>query len=230
KIDVDHQLAKRLQEEEQQELTNEEKAKLFMQFLEKRRKFFAAKRVEEKRNKPPTQAQKRKIRCTYLKNVEGYTLKQLKEFEIDKIQEMFDKAFKRQKVEDDKETTKLKQLMEIIPDKEEVAIDAIPLAVKEDLEDLYKLVKAKYGSTRPVEDLDLLLWGDLKTMFEPHVEDVVWRKQQGYKVLEWKLYDSCGVHFLRMQSMQVFMFVEKTYPLTPSTVTMMLEKKLQINY
>nr|GEV12569.1 hypothetical protein [Tanacetum cinerariifolium] len=43
----------------------------------------------------------------------------------------------------------------------------------EDLEDLYKLVKAKYESTRPVEDLDLLLWGDLKSMFEPHVEDEV---------------------------------------------------------
>ncbi|GKB28482.1 hypothetical protein Tco_0867883, partial [Tanacetum coccineum] len=34
---------------------------------------------------------------------------------------------------------------------------------KEDLEDLYKLVKAKYKSTRPVEDLDLVLWSDLKT-------------------------------------------------------------------
>ncbi|GJS02091.1 uncharacterized mitochondrial protein-like protein [Tanacetum coccineum] len=39
---------------------------------------------------------------------------------------------------------------------------------REDLEDLYKLVKAKYGSKRPVEDLDLVLWNDLKTMFEPH--------------------------------------------------------------
>ncbi|GKD99055.1 hypothetical protein Tco_1382952 [Tanacetum coccineum] len=44
---------------------------------------------------------------------------------------------------------------------------------KEDLEDLYKLVKAKYGSTRPVEDLDLVLWNDMKTMFEPHVEDEI---------------------------------------------------------
>ncbi|GJX53149.1 putative ribonuclease H-like domain-containing protein [Tanacetum coccineum] len=44
---------------------------------------------------------------------------------------------------------------------------------REDLEDLYKLVKAKYESTRPVEDLDLLLLGDLKTMFEPHVEDTI---------------------------------------------------------
>nr|GEY10860.1 hypothetical protein [Tanacetum cinerariifolium] len=92
-------------------------------------------------------------------NMEGYTLKQLKLFEFDKIQEMFDKAFKRvntfkdfraelvqekkraeeeliqgstkkQKVEDDKETAELKKLIEIIPDEEEVAIDVIPLAVK----------------------------------------------------------------------------------------------------
>ncbi|GKB17344.1 putative reverse transcriptase domain-containing protein [Tanacetum coccineum] len=98
--------------------------------------------------------------CTYLKNMEGYKLKDLKLKEFDSIQEMFDRAFKRvntfedfrtelvegkekragtelvqeitkkQKVEDDKETAELKQLMKIIPDEEEVAIDAIPLAVK----------------------------------------------------------------------------------------------------
>ncbi|GJV87613.1 hypothetical protein Tco_1531551 [Tanacetum coccineum] len=61
---------------------------------------------------------------------------------------------------------------------------------REDLVELYKLVKAKYGSTRPVEDMDLLLWGNLKTMFEPHVEDEIWKLQQMYKVLSWKLFDS----------------------------------------
>ncbi|GKD17740.1 hypothetical protein Tco_1206898 [Tanacetum coccineum] len=66
--------------------------------------------------------------CNYLKNMEGYTLKDLKLKEFDSIQEMFDKAFKR--VEDDKEIAELKQLMEIILDEEEVAINAIPLAVK----------------------------------------------------------------------------------------------------
>ncbi|GJW03530.1 hypothetical protein Tco_1562386 [Tanacetum coccineum] len=71
---------------------------------------------------------------------------------------------------------------------------------KEFLEDLYKLVKAKYKSTRLVEDLDLLLWGDLKIMFEPHVED------------------------------EIHKLVEKKYPLIPSTLTMMLEKKLMIDY
>nr|GEU67190.1 protein FAR1-related sequence 5-like [Tanacetum cinerariifolium] len=81
--------------EEQQELISEEKATLFMQLLEKRRKFFAASRVEDKRNKPPTQAQQRKIMCTYLNNVEGKKLKDLKNKSFDSIQKMFDRAFKR---------------------------------------------------------------------------------------------------------------------------------------
>ncbi|GJS08564.1 hypothetical protein Tco_0365360 [Tanacetum coccineum] len=265
-------MAERLQAQEQEELSIEEKATLFQQLLEKRRNHFAAKRSEEKRNKPPTKAQQRKIMCTYLKNMEGYKLKDLKLKEFDSIQEMFDRAFKRQKVEDDKEIAELKQCLEIIPDEEEVTIDVIPLAVKspsivgwkiykegrksyyqimradkksqtdmifsqmlksfdrQDLEDLYKLVKAKYESTRLVEDFDLLLWGDLKIMFEPHVVDKVWRNQQEYKVLEWKLYDSCGVHSLRMQHMQIYMLVEKKYPLAPLTLLMMLEKKLIIDY
>nr|GEV21186.1 hypothetical protein [Tanacetum cinerariifolium] len=90
--------------------------------------------------------------------MEGYTLKQLKLKEFDEIREMFDlrrvnmfedfrselvegkekrareeliqESTKKQKLEDDKEIAELKQLMEIILDKEEVAIDAIPLAVK----------------------------------------------------------------------------------------------------
>ncbi|GJU19226.1 hypothetical protein Tco_1152568, partial [Tanacetum coccineum] len=40
----------------------------------------------------------------------------------------------------------------------------------EDLETLWKLVKAKHGSTRPEEGYERVLWGDLKVMFEPDVE------------------------------------------------------------
>ncbi|GJZ51578.1 hypothetical protein Tco_0606093 [Tanacetum coccineum] len=46
KIDADHQLAERLQAQEQEELSIEENATLFQQLLEKRRKQFAAKRAE----------------------------------------------------------------------------------------------------------------------------------------------------------------------------------------
>nr|GEW74796.1 hypothetical protein [Tanacetum cinerariifolium] len=61
---------------------------------EKRRKFFAVKRPEEKRNKPPTQAQQRKIMYTYLKNMEGKKLTDLKNMYFNFVQKMFDRAFK----------------------------------------------------------------------------------------------------------------------------------------
>ncbi|GKG19795.1 hypothetical protein Tco_0376894 [Tanacetum coccineum] len=58
--------------------------------------------------------------------------------------ELIQEITKKQKVENDKETSKLKHQM-------------LKSFDREDLEDLYKLVKAKYESTRTVEDLDLLL-------------------------------------------------------------------------
>ncbi|GKB11445.1 hypothetical protein Tco_0845368 [Tanacetum coccineum] len=54
--------------------------------------------------------------------------------------------------------------------------------------------------------------------------------QQRYKVLSWKLFDSCGVHCLSLQSGMIYMLVEKRYPLTPPTITDMLNKKLQVDY
>ncbi|GJV82469.1 hypothetical protein Tco_1522367 [Tanacetum coccineum] len=105
------------------------------------------------------------------------------------------------KVDNDQEEAEMKKHMEIVPD-DEVAIDAIPLATKppiinikrEDLETLWKLVKAKHGITRPEEAYKRVLWGDLKVMFEPDVE------------------------------------IEKKYPLTPATITDMLNKKLQADH
>ncbi|GKB95140.1 hypothetical protein Tco_0981277 [Tanacetum coccineum] len=95
KVEADYQLAKRLHEKEHEQYTDKEKAKFFYEFLDQRRKFIAAKRAEAKRNKPLTQAQQRKLYSTYLKNMEGYTLKQLKGFKFEVIKDMFDRAFKR---------------------------------------------------------------------------------------------------------------------------------------
>ncbi|GJR73264.1 hypothetical protein Tco_0085629 [Tanacetum coccineum] len=61
KIETYYELAQRLQVEEQEELTIEEKSKLFIQLLEARKKHFAIKRAEEKRNRPPIKAQQRSI-------------------------------------------------------------------------------------------------------------------------------------------------------------------------
>ncbi|GKA90653.1 hypothetical protein Tco_0812523 [Tanacetum coccineum] len=130
---------------------------------------------------------------------------------------------KKQKIDDDKETTELQSQMEVILDEEEVAVDAIPLATKPSS----ILSLGIQGQRRTMREC---YGGDLKTMFEPHVEDIVWRNLQGNKVLIWKLFDSRRVYFLRLQSMHIFMFVEKRYPLTPATITDMLNKKLQADH
>ncbi|GKC24649.1 hypothetical protein Tco_1026799 [Tanacetum coccineum] len=148
---------------------------------------------------------------------------------------------KKQKMDDDQERAELQSLMKVIPDEEEIAIDAIPLAtkppsivdfkiLKEGKISYFQIIIADGSSKRPDEDYERVLWGDLKTMFEPHVEDLVWKNLQRNKVLIWKLFDSCGVHFVRFQSLHVFMLVEKRYPLTPAIITEMLNKKLQVDH
>ncbi|GJW15940.1 hypothetical protein Tco_0020073 [Tanacetum coccineum] len=52
---------------------------------------------------------------------------------------------------------------------------------REDLETLWKLVKAKHGNTRPEEDYERVLWGDLKVMFEPDIKSEIWRNYKDYK-------------------------------------------------
>ncbi|GKD46486.1 hypothetical protein Tco_1271131 [Tanacetum coccineum] len=142
---------------------------------------------------------------------------------------------------DDQEAAKMKKLMKIVPDEEEVALDAIPLAtkplsiidwkiVKEGKISYYQIIRADGSSKRPEEGYERVLWGDLKTMFEHHIEDAVWRNLRENKVLVWKLFDSCGVHFVRFQNLHVFMLVEKIYPLTPATITDMLNKKPQADH
>ncbi|GJV39339.1 hypothetical protein Tco_1417779 [Tanacetum coccineum] len=101
---------------------------------------------------------------------------------------------------------------------------------REDLQTLWKLVKTKHGDTRPEDEHERVLWGDLKVMFEPNIKSDVWRNLQGYKVTIWKLFDSCGVHFVRFKNVYIFMLVEKRYPFTPITITNMLNKKLQTDY
>ncbi|GJU47636.1 hypothetical protein Tco_1204902 [Tanacetum coccineum] len=85
-IVADRLLAERLQAREQEELTDEEKARLFVELLEKRKKHFTSLRDQEKRNKPRTKAQKKSTMSTYLKNVAGYKQRQLKNKSFAEIQ------------------------------------------------------------------------------------------------------------------------------------------------
>ncbi|GJU60880.1 hypothetical protein Tco_1238646 [Tanacetum coccineum] len=178
-----NKLAQRLQAQEQDEFTDAEKARL-------------TKLVEES-------SKKAEVGIAH-----ESSLKRAGE-------ELEQESSKKQKLEEDKEFKELNQCLEIIPDDgDDVTIDATPLSTKSptivDYE-IYKEgkksyfqiiredIKARFKKTEPVNYIDNFLLLNLNTMFEHHVEDNVWKNQQGLvKVLNWKLYDSCRVHCVTM--------------------------------
>ncbi|GJR40387.1 hypothetical protein Tco_1216071 [Tanacetum coccineum] len=94
-MEADFKLAQRLQTEEQGEITIEERSRLFVELMNKRKKHFAMLRSKEKRRKPPTKSQKRNLMSTYLKNMGGYKHNQLKSKSYEEIQKLFDNEMRR---------------------------------------------------------------------------------------------------------------------------------------
>ncbi|GKC36639.1 hypothetical protein Tco_1049023 [Tanacetum coccineum] len=101
---------------------------------------------------------------------------------------------------------------------------------RQDVLELYRLVKERFQPTSP-EGYDLLLWGDLKIMMEPSEEDIIWRNQQDWNLISWKLHNFCGVHVLLMNTgLVIHMMVEKKYPLSQDTLSKMLSQRLEVDY
>ncbi|GKB90186.1 hypothetical protein Tco_0962458, partial [Tanacetum coccineum] len=83
---------------------------------------------------------------------------------------------------------------------------------RQDVMDLHRLVEERYATSRP-EGYDLMLWGDLKILFQLDKEDEVWRHQHEYNLISYRLFDSCGIHILLMDNgIAIHMMIEKKYP------------------
>ncbi|GJR78172.1 putative ribonuclease H-like domain-containing protein [Tanacetum coccineum] len=160
RIDVDAQLAKRIKVEEREQMPVEEQARLLMEFIAARKKFFAAKRVEEQRNKPPTKAEQRKKMCTYMKHMAGYTDMKFKGKSFDVIKQMFDKAYKQVNdfVPMDSESSRKKVDSSADGSTKNYKIFSAMLNDfnRQDVLDLYRLVKERFETTSP-EEYDRLL-------------------------------------------------------------------------
>ncbi|GJS62337.1 hypothetical protein Tco_0657121 [Tanacetum coccineum] len=94
-MEADYELALRLQTEEHGELTIEERSKLFVELMNKRKRHFAKPRDEKIRRKPPTKTQKRNQMSNYLETMAGYKHTQLKNKSFKEIHMLFDKEMKR---------------------------------------------------------------------------------------------------------------------------------------
>nr|GFA73590.1 ribonuclease H-like domain-containing protein [Tanacetum cinerariifolium] len=90
-----------------------------------------------------------------------------------------------------------------------------------------KLGDASIEKTKPKNYLDDYLLNTPKIMFEKsNVEASVWKDQKGRyglaKVKSWKLIESCGVYYITFLNTQMFLLVERMYPLTHFTLEQML--------
>ncbi|GKD00323.1 hypothetical protein Tco_1170597, partial [Tanacetum coccineum] len=179
---------------------------MFVELMDKRKKHFARLRAEEQRRKPLTKAQKRNQMCTYLKNMAGFTHNQLKNKRFDEIHKAFDKTMiwidsfvlvdsevvkgtkdrvegsetraegsSKRAGEDLQQDSTKKQKMDDDKEKEELRLKNFD---REDLEVLWRIVKARFKKIKPVDYMDTFLLLTLKTMFEHHIEDEVWKRQQ----------------------------------------------------
>ncbi|GJZ65665.1 hypothetical protein Tco_0622361 [Tanacetum coccineum] len=78
RIEADEELTLKFQVEEKEKYTEAEQARMLVELINQRKRYFAAQRAEERRNKPPTQAQQRTYMSNYIKHMGSYTLQQLR--------------------------------------------------------------------------------------------------------------------------------------------------------
>ncbi|GJR04820.1 hypothetical protein Tco_0527804 [Tanacetum coccineum] len=120
---------------------------------------------------------------------------------------------KRQKMEEDSEKDELNGFLDIVP-REEAPIEVESISTKfpivefenimcfdrdlHVLSSIQRLVKNRYSASSP-EGFDLMLWGDLHTLFEPDKDDEIWRDQHEYNLLSWRFCEFLGIHHLLYQ-------------------------------
>ncbi|GJU73794.1 hypothetical protein Tco_1265199 [Tanacetum coccineum] len=101
---------------------------------------------------------------------------------------------------------------------------------RDDLVKLWDLVKERFSTTEPTDDKEKELWVELKRLFEPDNDDILWKLQRYmHDPLVWRLYDTCGVHHVSsVRGHDIFMLVEKEYPLTRGTLGLMMVARLLV--
>ncbi|GJW38666.1 hypothetical protein Tco_0064511 [Tanacetum coccineum] len=177
-----------------------EQARMLIELINQRKRYFAAQRAKEKRNKPPTQAQQRTYMSNYFKHMGGYTLQQLRvDRAVPKLaarsskraveEELDQESSKRQKTSERSELAEeprvkeadelsqeeLQQMMIIVLN---LGMNVEALQTKDDLVMPWSLVKEKFNSTKLIDDKEREIWVELKRLFEPDTDDELWKLQK----------------------------------------------------
>ncbi|GJW66891.1 hypothetical protein Tco_0121315 [Tanacetum coccineum] len=94
---------------------------------------------------------------------------------------------------------------------------------------LWNLVQERFNSTEPTKDKEIEIWVELKRLFKPDADDELWKSQKHIQDVTCRLYDTCGVHHVSTKDgMDIYMLVEREYPLSRGVLTQMLVAKLLV--
>ncbi|GJY08876.1 hypothetical protein Tco_0377061 [Tanacetum coccineum] len=101
---------------------------------------------------------------------------------------------------------------------------------RDDLVKLWDLVKKRFSIIEPTDDKEKELWVKLKRLFNPDNDDIMWKLQRYMQdPLVWRFYDTCGVHYVSLvRGHDIFMLIEKEYPLTRGTLGLMMVARLLV--
>nr|GFA39436.1 hypothetical protein [Tanacetum cinerariifolium] len=216
-------------------------------------------KYQSQQRKPLSKKQQQEFYMSVLKSHSGWKTKHFKGMTLEEIREKFIPVRKQiedfvpmaskeegervkrkglrlehesaKKMKTSKEVSEedLKAMMQLVP-VEEVYIEA--LQVKHPIIDweIYSEGQRNYWKI-------IRLGGHtavkLKRLFEPDFEDQLWTHTQAlmHDPVEWRLYDTCGVHYVLSRDQEIFLLVERDYPLRKGLAIVMISNKLQVeNY
>nr|GEV80313.1 reverse transcriptase domain-containing protein [Tanacetum cinerariifolium] len=140
-MDAYNELAKRLQAEEQGELTIEERSKLFVELINERKKHFTRLRAEENRRKPPSKAQKRNQMCSETR-VEESSKRAGEELESDRS--------KKQKL--DEKRSNRSRILNIVEPEIRTIVKIVPMADRT-MEELLQAPTEGYGEAIVISEI-----------------------------------------------------------------------------
>nr|GEU39764.1 hypothetical protein [Tanacetum cinerariifolium] len=196
------------------------------------------------------EAQSRRNMIFYLKNMASYKMDYFKGISYNEIISIFKKHYNYNQAFINKVNEGIKVSKKEVRQEKEVEVESSKKEggsleqevvnkqkIEQEIKELKKHLKIilddddddveRFKKTEPKNYTDDFLLNTLKIMSEkPNIEANVWKDQKGKyglaKVKSLKLFESCGVHYLTLSTTQIFLLVEKMYPLTHFTLEQMV--------
>ncbi|GJY13904.1 hypothetical protein Tco_0383213 [Tanacetum coccineum] len=218
------------------------------------------KKYQAQQSKLATKAERRKFYMSVLRSNVEWKSKHFKGMTFEQIEEKFipesskklktskasgSEPSQEQQTKEPKELSEkeLKKMMEIVH-VEEFYIQALqakyPIIDWEIYSEEQRKIWIGFGVwSRRLSALQTRQEDKEKSLVEPErdsmnqiLEDQLWALQKYmHDPLEWRLYDTCGVHHVSTRrGHEIFMLVEKDYPLKKGLTTVMLCNKLQVDH